>query len=63
MHKQKVKSDLGGHSMAGVEDGFVIVLRSLIEAVSTSFTISHLKYNRQVISILIMLQLYFYIFY
>lgn len=42
---QEVKSNLGGHAVAGVEDGFVIVLRSLIEAVSTGFTVSHLKQN------------------
>lgn len=42
---QEVKSDLGGHAVAGVEDSFVIILRSLIEAVPTGFTVSHLKQN------------------
>lgn len=36
-------SDLGGHAVARIEDGFVIVFRALVQAVAASLGISHLK--------------------
>lgn len=41
-----VWSDLGGHAVAGVEDGFVVLLRALVQAVAASFAVPHLKGNR-----------------
>lgn len=39
-------ADLGGHAVAGVEDGFVVVLRALIQAVAARFAVPHLEGNR-----------------
>lgn len=39
-HKQ---SDLRGHAVAGVEDGFVVVLGALVQAVAASFAVPYLK--------------------
>lgn len=39
-------SDLGGHAVAGVEDGFVVVLGALVQTVAASFAVPHLKDNR-----------------
>lgn len=33
--------------MAGVQDGFVIVLRALVQAVAASFAVPHLKDNTE----------------
>lgn len=35
-------SNLGGHAVAGVQNSFVIVLSTLVQAVATSFAVSHL---------------------
>lgn len=35
-------SNLGGHAMAGVQNSFVIILSTLVQAVATSFAVSHL---------------------
>lgn len=35
--------DLGGHAVARVQDGFVVVLGALVQAVATGFTVSHLE--------------------
>lgn len=44
-HK-RVWSDLGGHAVAGVEDGFVVVLGALVQTVAAGFAVPHLKNNR-----------------
>lgn len=36
-------SDLGGHAVAGVEDGFVVVLGALVQAVSAGLAVPHLR--------------------
>ena len=41
-----VWSDLRGHAVARVQDGFVVVLRALVQAVAASFAVPHLKDNR-----------------
>lgn len=47
-NSQQVWSNLGGHAMAGVEDGFVVVLRALVQAVATGLTVPHLKHNAKI---------------
>ena len=41
----RVWSDLGRHAVAGVEDGFVVVLRALVQAVAAGFAVPHLENN------------------
>lgn len=40
-----VCADLGGHAMAGVQDGFVIVLGALVQTVAAGLAVPHLYDN------------------
>lgn len=35
--------DLRGHAVAGVQDGFVVVLGALVQTVAAGFAVPHLK--------------------
>lgn len=35
-------SNLGGHAVAGVQNGLVVVFSALVQAVAASFAVSHL---------------------
>lgn len=37
------RSDLGGHAVAGIQDGLVVVLGALVQAVAAGFAVPHLK--------------------